>query len=146
VIILLRLLVYSCPPAFRKTYGRDILDMFAARRARLGGSPSRILALWLRTALDIFRTATSEWLDLLNESRGRRPPHHGRTSVTDRLSLDLRDARRRLAAAPGFTVTALVILALGIGGSATIFSAVDAFALRDRPFARPHELVNIYQD
>ena len=66
--------------------------------------------------------------------------------MTDRLMLDVRDASRRLAAAPGFTAAALAMLALGIGSSTAIFSAVDTFALRGRGFARPAELVNIYQD
>jgi macrolide transport system ATP-binding/permease protein len=66
--------------------------------------------------------------------------------MSDRLSLDLRDAFRRLAAAPGFTIAAVLILAIGIGGSTAIFSAVDAFAIRNLPYERPHELVRIYQD
>ena len=66
--------------------------------------------------------------------------------MSDRLSLDLRDACRHLAAAPGFSIAALLILAIGIGGSTAIFSAVDAFALRELPFSRPHELVRIFQD
>ena len=66
--------------------------------------------------------------------------------MTDRIALDLKDAARRLAASPGFTIAALLMLAIGIGGSSVIFTAVDAFALRERPFVRPHELVFIYQD
>ena len=66
--------------------------------------------------------------------------------MTDRIALDLKDAVRRLGATPGFTVAALAMLAIGIGGSSVIFTAVDAFALRERPFLRPHELVFVYQD
>ena len=64
----------------------------------------------------------------------------------DRLTLDIRDGFKRLAGTPGFTVAALTILALGIGANAAIFSAVDALAFRPLPFARPHELVHVYQD
>ena len=66
--------------------------------------------------------------------------------MSDRLILDIRDAARRLVRAPGYPIAAILMLAVGIGGSSAIFSAVDAFALRDLPFARPHELVRIYQD
>lgn len=55
------------------------------------------------------------------------------------MTSDVRDGYRHLRATPGVTAAAL---ALGIGGSATLFSAVDAVALRHRPFAERHELVH----
>ena len=144
---MLRLLLACCPAAFRETYTRDIEELFEARRARLRGRPMRLFWLWLTTAGDLFLTAAAEWRGALAGHRGvllENSP--GRLPMTDRLMLDVRDAGRHLAAAPGFTVAAIAILALGIGSSTAIFSAVDAFALRSRPFARPTELVNIYQD
>ena len=145
---MLRLLLACCPAAFRETYTRDIEELFEARRARLRGRPMRLLWLWLTTAGDLFLTAGAEWRGALAGHRAgvRLEDSPGRLPMTDRLMLDVRDAGRHLAAAPGFTVAAVVILALGIGSSTAIFSAVDAFALRSRPFARPTELVNIYQD
>ena len=145
---MLRLLLACCPAAFRETYTRDIEELFEARRARLRGRPMRLFWLWLTTAGDLFLTAAAEWRGALAGHRGGAPLEDspGRLPMTDRLMLDVRDAGRHLAAAPGFTVAAVAILALGIGSSTAIFSAVDAFALRSRPFARPAELVNIYQD
>jgi predicted permease len=145
---MLRLLLACCPAAFRETYTRDIEELFEARRARLRGRPMRLLWLWLTTAGDLFLTAGAEWRGALAGHRAgvRLENSPGRLPMTDRLMLDVRDAGRHLAAAPGFTVAAVAILALGIGSSTAIFSAVDAFALRSRPFARPTELVNIYQD
>ena len=145
---MLRLLLACCPAAFRETYTRDIEELFEARRARLRGRPMRLFWLWLTTAGDLFLTAGAEWRGALASHRAgvRLEDSPGRLPMTDRLMLDVRDAGRHLAAAPGFTVAAVAILALGIGSSTAIFSAVDAFALRSRPFARPAELVNIYQD
>jgi hypothetical protein len=54
---------------------------------------------------------------------------------------DLRNAIRALSGAPGFTATALLVLALGIGGSTAIFSVVDAIVLRGLPFDDANRLV-----
>ena len=145
---ILRVLLACCPAAFRETYAGDIEELFEARRRRLRGRPARVVWLWLSTAGDLCLTAAAEWRDALDRQRTGvvREEARRRLSMTDRLMLDVRDAGRRLAAAPGFTAAALAILALGIGSSTAIFSAVDTFALRDWPFARPSELVNIYQD
>ena len=146
---ILRALLACCPAAFREAYADDIEALVETRRRRLRGRPARILWLWLSTAIDLGLTAAAEWRDTLR-TRRREPlfsdESPGRLPMTDRLMLDVRDAIRRLAAAPGFTAAALTMLALGIGSSTAIFSAVDTFALRSRPFARPSELVNIYQD
>jgi putative ABC transport system permease protein len=56
---------------------------------------------------------------------------------------DLRNAIRALRAAPGFTSTALIVLALGIGASTAIFSVVDAVVLRGLPFDDAHRLVSV---
>jgi hypothetical protein len=137
---ILALLLWICPPAFRREYGASILELFETRRGRSRTRGAR-LRLWTATAVDICRTGAAEWLDSSGPVPG--PEADGRPlAMTDRIALDLKDAVRRLAATPGFTVAALLMLAIGIGGSSVIFSAVDAFALRARPFVRPHELVS----
>lgn len=56
---------------------------------------------------------------------------------------DVRNAIRALRAAPGFTVTALAVLTLGIGASTAIFSVVDAVVLRGLPFDEADRLVSV---
>src|SRR5690349_7639792 len=56
---------------------------------------------------------------------------------------DLRDATRQLRKAPGFTTTALVTLALGIGATTAIFTLVHQVMLKSLPVSRPGELWRI---
>jgi putative ABC transport system permease protein len=56
------------------------------------------------------------------------------------LLRDLRHAFRALRNSPGFTLAAVVTLALGLGATTTIFSAVDAVLLQTPPYRAPEEL------
>ena len=57
------------------------------------------------------------------------------------LAQDLRFAFRQLWKTPGFTVTIVITLALGIGGTTAIFSLVQGVLLRPLPFSQPDRLV-----
>ncbi len=58
---------------------------------------------------------------------------------------NLRIAFRSLGRSPGFALTALLILALGIGANTAIFSAANAFFFRPLPFQDPARLVMLYE-
>ena len=57
---------------------------------------------------------------------------------------DLRYALRRMWRSPGFTVVAVVVLALGIGVNTALFSIVNALFFKPLPVRAPEELVYVY--
>ena len=65
--------------------------------------------------------------------------------VLDDLVQDARYAARAFVRTPGFTLAAVLTLALGIGATTAIFSIVDGVLLRSLPYRDPGRVVNLFE-
>jgi putative ABC transport system permease protein len=61
------------------------------------------------------------------------------------MLVDLRFALRLFARSPGFTAAVVLMLALGVGASTTVFTLFDAYLLKPLPFPEPERLVWVWQ-
>ncbi len=63
---------------------------------------------------------------------------------SDAIGRELRHTGRALRRSPGYTVVALLTLAIGIGGTTAIFSLIDGLLFKPLPFREPDRLVNLF--
>jgi predicted permease len=64
-------------------------------------------------------------------------------ALAERFSQDIRYALRQLGRSPAFTLTAVLILSLGIGAVTAVFSLIDAALLKMLPVRSPEQLVEL---
>jgi predicted permease len=121
---LYRALLHLYPGSFRSEYGDDMCAIFA-RRLRDANGPLATIALWVDAALDTSVNAARVHVDILRQ--------------------DVKYALRSLARSCGFTVTAILVAALGIGATTAVFSIADHVLIRPLPFAHADRLVKLWQ-
>jgi putative ABC transport system permease protein len=151
-----RLLLRLYPRAFRRAYGAELTETFAAQRdePRYRGPAGRLL-FWRDILADLVASAarlrTAALAHRIDLRRQRRviDAALARTRLPDERSLldvmlhDLRYSLRLLARRPGFTAVAVLSLALGLGGISTIFGLVDGLVLKPFHLPDPDRLVTV---
>lgn len=63
----------------------------------------------------------------------------------DEVVRELRHGARGLLRRPGFTATAVLTLALGIGGASTMFTVIERVLLEPLPYPAPERLVRVFE-
>jgi predicted permease len=117
------LLLRLYPASFRNEYGGEMRAVFSRRRGAAGALGTA--ALWVETIADVIGNAAFVHWDLLRQ--------------------DLSYTGRMLRRAPGFAITATLIVALGIGATTAAFSVTDFVLLRPLPFPDAGRLVRLYE-
>jgi predicted permease len=118
------LLLHLYPASFRNEYGEEMRALFARKRRDVSGAASAI-ALWLGTIAEVAGNAALIHWDLLRQD----------------LGYTLRVLRR----APGFAITSILIVALGIGATTAAFSVTDFVLIRPLPFPDAARLVKVWE-
>ena len=119
-----RTALHLYPASFRAEYGEEMAAVHRMRLRDARGPMARLLV----------------HADVLQETLMNAPAVHW-----DVLKQDLRYTARTLRRAPGFTLTAILVVALGIGANSAAFSVTDFVLLRPLPFPDADRLVTIWQ-
>lgn len=122
---LYRALLHLYPSSFRDEYGREMCGVFSERRRNTSGLIA-IPGLWFETFFDVFFNSICIHWDLLRQ--------------------DLRYAARTFRRAPGFALTAILLVALGVGATTAVFTITDHVLIRRLPFRNPDRLVKLWEN
>ena len=130
------------PRSFRDEAEDELVEVFRQAYARVSGRGALAWArFWCRMAADLAVTTVAE---------RRSPP--GRESISIhpkdamKLMTDLKLAARMLLKNRGYSLPAILTLALGIGATTAIFSVVNAVLVRPLPYRDPGRLVLVWQE
>jgi len=116
----------------------DLDEEYLRYRAPAGRWRAR-LWYWSHALRSILATASKE--SVMADPAGRRRA----SAFFAAVHHDVRVALRGLRRSPGHATAALLTLALGIGASVAIFSAVNDVMLRPLPYAEPHRLAILWE-
>jgi predicted permease len=119
-----RLLLHLYPSSFRAEYGDEMSAIFSLELDRSSGLAARC-GLWLRAFAEIvFNAAMVHW------------------EIARR---DLFHSARSLLGSPGFTLTAVLLITIGIGANVAVFTLANFVLVRPLPFPQPERLMKVWE-
>lgn len=145
-----RLLRRLLPRPFRRKHGEAMEEVFreALAQARRRGTGA-MLALWLREAIDVVRTAWALRRAAEGRIGSRIATRAGGGARIARGARALRDDARwawtSLRRRPSFTVVAALTVAVGVGATTAVYSTVQSVLLRPLPFEGGDRVAQLWQ-
>ncbi len=139
--LLLRLLVKLYPPDFRDRYEESMLSFYRQRLTDATRSGESRWRVGRRIVGNLVATAALEWGAAVFHPRSKTATPR---SSEDRMSIigqELVQSIRSLRRSAGFSLAAIVTLALGISSTTAIFSVVHSVLLAPLPFPDPDRIV-----
>ena len=119
-----RLLLHLYPASFRHEYGQEMASV-VARQLRDASGPAGRARVWAVAVWATVPDALLVHVDLLRQ--------------------DLRYVARTLTRSPGLAITAVAIVALGIGAVTAAFTVADFVLIRPLPYRDPGRLVQLWE-
>src|SRR6478736_4012990 len=119
-----RALLHLLPRSFRAEYGGEMIKDFSHQWNAANGAARIVLIL--ATLVDVMANAARVHADMLVQ--------------------DLKYAARSLRRTPGFTLTAILVSAIGIGATTAAFTLADHVLIRALPFPQPDRLVKLWEE
>jgi len=119
-----RLLLHLYPSSFRAEYGDEMSAIFALELDRSNGLAAKC-GLWFSAFVEIlFNAAMVHW------------------EIARR---DLFHSTRSLLHSPGFTLTAVLLVTIGIGANVAVFTLANFVLVRPLPFPQPEQLMKVWE-
>ncbi|NKB89156.1 MAG: FtsX-like permease family protein [Acidobacteria bacterium] len=129
-----RLLIRIYGAGFRDRYEEELVSFFCRDRVRdRYAGVVGTLSFWRLTLRDLAATAARERA-IAGREKWR----------AETVFQDIGFALRQIKADPGFSITAIFILAVAIGASTAVFSAVNGVVLRPLPYPEPDSLYRVF--
>lgn len=119
-----RALLRLYPSGFRAEYRDELIRTYAEQAKNITG-PLAAVRRAAAALADVLPNAAAVHADLLGQ--------------------DLLFATRSLRRTPGFAMTAILVVALGVGANTAVFSLADFVFVRPLPFDQPEQLVKLWQ-